>query len=82
MKAILLRRPGGPSALEYVDVPTPRPCEGEVLVKADTIGVSMPEVLVRKGVLCNAAKLDNFGTYRQGCQKLRTLQWFGAIRQC
>jgi len=50
MKAILLRRPGGPSALEYFDVPTPRPGEGEVLVKADTIGVSMPEVLVRKGV--------------------------------
>ena len=50
MKAILLRRPGRPSALEYVDVPTPRPGEGEVLVKADTIGVSMPEVLVRKGV--------------------------------
>jgi NADPH2:quinone reductase len=36
--------------LEYVEVPTPRPGEGEVLVKADTIGVSMPEVLVRKGV--------------------------------
>ncbi|HEX3522540.1 MAG TPA: zinc-binding dehydrogenase [Stellaceae bacterium] len=50
MKAILLRRPGGPSALELVDVPTPCPGEGEVLVKADTIGVSMPEVLVRKGV--------------------------------
>jgi NADPH2:quinone reductase len=50
MKAILLRRTGDPSALEYVDVPTPQPGEGEVLVKADTIGVSMPEVLVRKGV--------------------------------
>ncbi len=49
MKAILLRRPGGPSALEYVDVATPRPGDGEVLVKADTIGVSMPEVLVRRG---------------------------------
>jgi NADPH:quinone reductase len=49
MKAILLRRPGDPSALEYVEVPTPRPGEGEVLVEADTIGVSMPEVLVRKG---------------------------------
>src|SRR5258708_10223804 len=49
MKAILLRRTGGPSVLEYVDVPTPRPLDGEVLVKADTIGVSMPEVLVRKG---------------------------------
>jgi hypothetical protein len=46
IKAILLRRPGGPSALEYVDVPTPQPGKGEVLVKADTIGVSMPEVLV------------------------------------
>ncbi len=50
MKAILLHRTGDPSALEYVDVPTPQPRKGEVLVKADTIGVSMPEVLVRKGV--------------------------------
>jgi NADPH2:quinone reductase len=50
MKAILMRRPGGLSALEYVDVPTPQPGKGEVLIKADTIGVSMPEVLVRKGV--------------------------------
>jgi NADPH:quinone reductase len=49
MKAILLRRPGGPAALEYVDLPTPVPGDGEVLVKADTIGVSMPEVLVRRG---------------------------------
>jgi hypothetical protein len=30
MKAILLRRPGGPSALEYIDVPTPQPGEGRV----------------------------------------------------
>ena len=50
MKAILLRQPGGPTALEYVELPTPVPGDGEVLVKADTIGVSMPEVLVRKGV--------------------------------
>jgi NADPH:quinone reductase len=49
MKAILLRQPGGPQALEYIDLPTPAPGEGEVLVKADTIGVSMPEVLVRRG---------------------------------
>jgi NADPH:quinone reductase len=49
MKAILLRRPGGSEALEYVEVPTPVPGEGKVLVKADTIGVSMPEVLVRRG---------------------------------
>jgi NADPH2:quinone reductase len=49
MKAILLRRTGDPSVLEYTEVPTPRPGRGEVLVRADTIGVSMPETLVRKG---------------------------------
>ena len=49
MKAILLRHPGGPDALEYTEVPTPIPSDDEVLVKADTIGVSMPEVLVRCG---------------------------------
>src|SRR5260370_18108001 len=50
MKAILLSRTGDPSVLDYVELATPRPGEGEVLVRADTIGVSMPEVLVRKGV--------------------------------
>jgi NADPH2:quinone reductase len=49
MKAILLTRTGNPSVLEYVDLPTPRPQAGEVLVKADTIGVSRPELLVRRG---------------------------------
>ena len=50
MKAILLSRTGDPSVLDYVEVPTPRPRPGEVLVKADTIGVSRPELLVRRGV--------------------------------
>jgi len=49
MKAILLTRTGDPSVLDYVEVPTPRPRTGEVLVKADTIGVSRPELLVRNG---------------------------------
>jgi NADPH2:quinone reductase len=50
MKAILLSRTGDPSVLEYVDVPTPSPKPGEVLVKADTIGVGRPEFMVRRGV--------------------------------
>jgi NADPH2:quinone reductase len=49
MKAILLKRTGEPKVLDYADVPTPRPRDNEVLVKADTIGVSRPEILVRKG---------------------------------
>jgi NADPH2:quinone reductase len=50
MKAILLTRTGDPSVLDYVEVPTPRPRDDEVLVKAETIGVSRPEVMVRKGI--------------------------------
>ena len=50
MKAILLTRAGGPSVLDYVEVPIPRLMPGEVLVQADTIGVSRPELLVRRGV--------------------------------
>ena len=49
MKAIQIRRTGDPTVLNYVELPTPRPGAGEVLVRADTIGVSMPEVLVRCG---------------------------------
>jgi NADPH2:quinone reductase len=49
MKAIRLTRTGDPSVLDYVEMATPVPREGEVLVKADTIGVSRPELLVRKG---------------------------------
>jgi NADPH2:quinone reductase len=49
VKAIRLECPGGPEALRYVDVPTPKPGPGEVLVKAHGIGVCWPEVLVRRG---------------------------------
>jgi NADPH2:quinone reductase len=49
MKAILVERPGPPEVLRYVDRPTPVPMEGQVLIRAHTIGVSMPEILVRRG---------------------------------
>lgn len=49
MKAILFDRPGPPDVLRYADTPTPIPTRGQVLVRAHTIGVSMPEILVRRG---------------------------------
>ncbi len=49
MKAIRITETGGPEVLKYVELPTPRPGPGEVLVKAHAIGVCMPETLVRKG---------------------------------
>jgi NADPH2:quinone reductase len=40
MKAILISRPGGAEVLDYVDLPTPAPGPGEVLVRARAIGVN------------------------------------------
>ncbi len=50
MKAVQITETGGPEVLKYVDLPTPKPGPGEVLVKAHAIGVCMPETLVRQGV--------------------------------
>ena len=50
MKAIQITQTGSPDVLKYVDLPTPKPGAGEVLVKAHAIGVCMPEIYVRQGV--------------------------------
>src|SRR5688572_24435862 len=49
MKAIQITETGAPEVLKHVELPTPKPGPGEVLVKAHAIGVCMPETLVRKG---------------------------------
>jgi len=49
MKAIQIAVAGGPEVLDYVDVPTPSPGAGEVLVRAHAIGVGKPDVLFRTG---------------------------------
>lgn len=49
MRAILIRETGGPSVLQVTELPTPRPGPGEVLVRAEAIGVNRPDVLIRKG---------------------------------
>ena len=50
MQAIQLQRHGGPEVLELVDIPTPNPAAGQVLVQVHTIGVGKPDVLVRTGL--------------------------------
>lgn len=80
MKAIQITETGAPEVLKYVDLPTPRPGAGEVLVKAHAIGVCMPETYVRKGVYAWMPKLplipgiEMSGTVVEtgsGCSKLR-----------
>ena len=49
MMAVLISETGGPEVLRYTEMPTPVPGPGEVLVQAESIGIGMPEVLVRTG---------------------------------
>jgi len=49
MKAVVVRTPGGPQALELTDLPLPEPGPGQVRVRAHAIGVGRPDVLMRQG---------------------------------
>jgi NADPH2:quinone reductase len=49
MKTIRISRAGGPEVLDLVDVPTPSPGPGEVLVKAEAIGVNYFDTMIRTG---------------------------------
>lgn len=48
MKAIVAALPGTPESLKYIDIPTPQPGPGEVLVKIEAIGVNFIDVYFRK----------------------------------
>jgi NADPH2:quinone reductase len=46
MKAMMSVEAGGPDTLKLVDVPTPEPGGGEVLVKVKAAGVNFPDTLI------------------------------------
>ena len=50
MKAIVVSSTGGPEVLQYVDVDSPRPGAGEVLVRVEAIGVNFIDVYHRTGL--------------------------------
>jgi NADPH2:quinone reductase len=50
MKAIRIERFGGPEVLTQVDVPTPAPRPGQVLVRVEAAGVNFMDVYARTGV--------------------------------
>jgi NADPH:quinone reductase len=57
MKAVQLSRTGTPDVLETVDMPTPAPDAGEVLVRVRAAGVNFFEALVRQGRYAEAPPL-------------------------
>lgn len=56
MKAILLRKSGGPGVLAAEEVPDPIPGRGEVLVRLHFTGINYAEILSRKGLYGWAVK--------------------------
>jgi NADPH2:quinone reductase len=50
MKAVQVQRPGGPEALEYVELDMPKPGPQQVLIEAEAFGVGQPDVLIRRGI--------------------------------
>jgi NADPH2:quinone reductase len=50
MKAIVLRKFGGPEVLQYEDVPTPQPAADEILLKVHSVSVNRTlDLIVRAG---------------------------------
>jgi NADPH2:quinone reductase len=49
MRAIEVKRTGGPEVLELVDVPAPLPAAGQVLVKVHSAGINFIDVYLREG---------------------------------
>jgi NADPH2:quinone reductase len=50
MKAVVADPVGGPENLKYIDIPTPEPTEGEVLIKIEAIGVNYIDTYFRAGL--------------------------------
>src|SRR5689334_20281695 len=50
MKVIEMQKGGGPEVLQLTEKPLPQPAANEVRVRAEAIGISSADMLVRKGV--------------------------------
>jgi NADPH2:quinone reductase len=56
MRAIIVRRYGGPEVLEFVDVPTPEPAGGEVRIAVAAAAVNPVDIATRAGYLDHVVK--------------------------
>jgi len=59
MKASAFRRFGGPEVLEYMDLPTPEPRAGHVVVKVLACGVNRLEHYLREGSVLPSIKMPH-----------------------
>ena len=57
MKAVLIRKHGGPEVLEYAEVPCPEAGEGHVRVRIKAIGLNRRDAFIRAGIYNRALPL-------------------------
>ena len=60
MKHILIGKPGGYSALQLHDAPTPEPGPGEVRIRVRACGVNYADGIIRMGLYASAKKLHGY----------------------
>jgi len=51
VKAVAIRRFGGPEGLAVIDLPAPAPAAGQVLIDTEAIGVGGVDAVIRRGTL-------------------------------
>jgi NADPH2:quinone reductase len=49
MKAIRVESHGGPEVLKLVEIPTPEPADGQVLIRVEAVGINPVETYIRNG---------------------------------
>jgi NADPH2:quinone reductase len=57
MRAVIVRRPGGPGVLEVADLPEPRPGPGQVRIRVAAAAVNRIDLSTRSGALTEAGLL-------------------------
>ena len=57
MRAVIVRRPGGPEVLEVADLPEPRPGPGQVRIRVAAAAVNRIDLSTRSGALAAAGLL-------------------------
>ena len=60
MHRVIIRKPGGYSALEYVESPDPVPGRGEVVIAAHACGLNYADGIIRMGLYDSAKKLHGY----------------------
>lgn len=74
MKAAFIRETGGPSVIEYGEIPTPEPRANEVLVKVGAVSVNPIDTYIRAGVVAMASRFP----YIIGCDLAGTVEKIGS----